>query len=244
MAGVLIPQLNMEQDAFFKGGEEMVKNALPLILTSICLTATPVCAAEKVNAVLPVTCTARESTEKFAVLIEGDSVYEASPSIVYLSDGDNKSFTVSIEMPGDYKYKIYQKKGNNKNTDYDKTIYQAEVFVTEDDDGKLNADTVVFSNGSSEKSAACSFVNKVKSPTPAQDTETQNKTTGKNNTTGKSAAGNPGSSGNVGAVSKSTSSAAEKVRTGVDTFECLYAGIGLAGMITAILALQKRRKTK
>lgn len=238
MAGVLIPQLNMEQGAFFKGGEEMVKNALPLILTSICLTATPVCAAEKVNAVLPVTCTARESTEKFAVLIEGDSVYKASPSIVYLSDGDNKSFTVSIDMPGDYKYKIYQKKGNNKNTDYDKTIYQAEVFVTEDDDGKLNADTVVFSNGSSEKSAACSFVNKVKSPTPAQDTETQNKTTG------KSAAGNPGSSGNVGAVSKSTSSAAEKVRTGVDTFECLYAGIGLAGMITAILALRKRRKTK
>ena len=76
----------------------MVKNALPLILTSICLTATPVCAAEKVNAVLPVTCTARESTEKFAVLIEGDSVYKASPSIVYLSDGDNKSFTVSIEF--------------------------------------------------------------------------------------------------------------------------------------------------
>ena len=222
----------------------MVKNVLPLILTSICLTTTPVCAAEKVNAVLPVTCTARESTEKFAVLIEGDSVYKASPSIVYLSDGDNKSFTVSIDMPGDYKYKIYQKKGNNKNTDYDKTIYQAEVFVTEDDDGELNADTVVFSNGSSEKSAACSFVNKVKSPTPAQDTETQNKTTGKNNTTGKSAAGNPGSSGNVGAVSKSTSSAAEKVRTGVDTFECLYAGIGLAGMITAILALRKRRKTK
>ena len=191
----------------------MVKNALPLILTSICLTATPVCAAEKVNAVLPVTCTARESTEKFAVLIEGDSVYKASPSIVYLSDGDNKSFTVSIDMPGDYKYKIYQKKGNNKNTDYDKTIYQAEVFVTE-------------------------------SPTPAQDTETPNKTTEKNNATGKSATGNPGSSGNVGAVSKSTSSAAEKVRTGVDTFECLYAGIGLAGMITAILALRKRRKTK
>ena len=157
---------------------------------------------------------------------------------------DLKSFTVSIDMPGDYKYKIYQKKGNNKNTDYDKTIYQAEVFVTEDDDGKLNADTVVFSNGSSEKSAACSFVNKIKSPTPAQDTETQNKTTGKNNATGKSAAGNPGSSGNVGAVSKSTSSAAEKVRTGVDTFECLYAGIGLSGMITAILALRKRRKTK
>ncbi len=216
----------------------MIKNALPLILTSICLTTTPVCAAEKVNAVLPVTCTARESTEKFAVLIEGDSVYKASPSIVYLSDGDNKSFTVSIDMPGNYKYKIYQKRGNSKNTDYDKTIYQAEVFVTEDDDGNLNADTVVFSNGSSEKSAACSFVNKVKSPTPAQGTETSNKTTGKN------AAGNSGASGGVGAVSKSTSSAVEKVRTGVDTFECLYAGAGLVGMITAMLALRKRRKTK
>lgn len=216
----------------------MVKNALPLILTSICLTATPVCAAEKVNAVLPVTCTARESTEKFAVLIEGDSVYKASPSVVYLSDGDNKSFTVSIDMPGNYKYKIYQKRGNSKNTDYDKTIYQAEVFVTEDDDGNLNADTVVFSNGSSEKSAACSFVNKVKSPTPAQGTETLNKTNGKNT------AGSSGTSGNVGAVSKSTSSAAEKVRTGVDTFECLYAGAGLVGMITAMLALRKRRKTK
>lgn len=222
----------------------MIKNALPLILMSICLTTTPVCAAEKVNAVLPVTCTARESTEKFVVLIEGDSVYKASPSIVYLSDGDNKSFTVSIDMPGNYKYKIYQKRGNSKNTDYDKTIYQAEVFVTEDDDGNLNADTVVFSNGSSEKSAACSFVNKAKNPTTEQGTETSNKTTGKNAAENPGTSGSSGASGGVGAVSKNTSSAAEKVRTGVDTFEGLYAGIGLAGMITAILALRKRRKTK
>ena len=51
----------------------MIKRFLPLIFASVCLMATPVYAAEPVDAIVPVSCSAEGSTESFAVSIEGDS---------------------------------------------------------------------------------------------------------------------------------------------------------------------------
>ena len=192
--------------------------------------ATPVYAAEPVDAIVPVSCSAEGSTESFAVSIEGDSGFKASPERLELRDGESKTFTIQINLPGDYKYKIYQEKGIEKNMEYDNSVYQAEIFVTEDENEKLNAETVVFTKGSSEKSAKCEFVNKV---TKNEDGGSQ---------------GGSGSNGGIGggsATVKGDTSGTARVKTGVETHELLYAGIGMVGMLTvAIVVKKKNRKTK
>lgn len=208
----------------------MIKKFLPLIFASVCLMATPVYAAESVDAIVPVSCSAEGSAESFAVSIEGDSGFKASPERLELKNGESKTFTIPINLPGDYKYKIYQEKGTEKNTKYDNNIYQAEVFVTEDENGKLNAETVVFTKGSSEKSAKCEFLNKV----------TKNENGGSQ--------GGSGSNGGIGggsATVKSDTSGTARVKTGVETHELLYAGIGMTGMLTAVIVVKKKnRKAK
>lgn len=208
----------------------MIKRFLPLIFASVCLMATPVYAAEPVDAIVPVSCSAEGSTESFAVSIEGDSGFKASPERLELRDGESKTFTIQINLPGDYKYKIYQEKGIEKNMEYDNSVYQAEIFVTEDENEKLNAETVVFTKGSSEKSAKCEFVNKV---TKNEDSGSQ---------------GGSGSNGGIGggsATVKGDTSGTARVKTGVETHELLYAGIGMVGMLTvAIVVKKKNRKTK
>lgn len=207
----------------------MIKRFLPLIFASVCLMATPVYAAEPVDAIVPVSCSAEGSTESFAVSIEGDSGFKA-PERLELRDGESKTFTIQINLPGDYKYKIYQEKGIEKNMEYDNSVYQAEIFVTEDENEKLNAETVVFTKGSSEKSAKCEFVNKV---TKNEDGGSQ---------------GGSGSNGGIGggsATVKGDTSGTARVKTGVETHELLYAGIGMVGMLTvAIVVKKKNRKTK
>lgn len=208
----------------------MIKRFLPLIFASVCLMATPVYAAEPVDAIVPVSCSAEGSTESFAVSIEGDSGFKASPERLELRDGESKTFTIQINLPGDYKYKIYQEKGIEKNMEYDNSVYQAEIFVTEDENEKLNAETVVFTKGSSEKSAKCEFINKV---TKNEDGGSQ---------------GGSGSNGGIGggsATVKGDTSGTARVKTGVETHELLYAGIGMVGMLTvAIVVKKKNRKTK
>ena len=114
--------------------------------------------------------------------------------------------------------------------EYDNSVYQAEIFVTEDENEKLNAETVVFTKGSSEKSAKCEFVNKV---TKNEDSGSQ---------------GGSGSNGGIGggsATVKGDTSGTARVKTGVETHELLYAGIGMVGMLTvAIVVKKKNRKTK
>lgn len=208
----------------------MIKRFLPLIFASVCLMATPVYAAEPVDAIVPVSCSAEGSTESFAVSIEGDSGFKASPERLELRDGESKTFTIQINLPGDYKYKIYQEKGIEKNMEYDNSVYQAEIFVTEDENEKLNAETVVFTKGSSEKSAKCEFVNNV----------IKNEDGGSQGGSGS----NGGSSGSSATVKGDTSGTA-RVKTGVETNELLYAGIGMAGMLTAAIVVKKKnRKTK
>ena len=208
----------------------MIKRFLPLIFASVCLMSTPDYAAEPVDAIVPVSCSAEGSTESFAVSIEGDSGFKASPERLELRDGESKTFTIQINLPGDYKYKIYQEKGIEKNMEYDNSVYQAEIFVTEDENEKLNAETVVFTKGSSEKSAKCEFVNKV---TKNEDGGSQ---------------GGSGSNGGIGggsATVKGDTSGTARVKTGVETHELLYAGIGMVGMLTvAIVVKKKNRKTK
>ena len=100
----------------------MKKRILPLI--ALCLMTTPVYAAGTIDAVIPVSCTAKNSNEEFKVSIKGDDGNQASPETVYIKDGETENVSVSFSTPGTYKYIVTQETGSDSNTTYDKTVYK------------------------------------------------------------------------------------------------------------------------
>lgn len=76
-----------------------------------------------------------------------------------LRDGETGSFSVLYTYPGTYHYTISQEKGTDKKTTYDETVYKVDVYVTEDEDGRMSTEPVIYLNGSSEKKQSASFIN-------------------------------------------------------------------------------------
>ena len=91
----------------------MRKRILPLI--ALCLMTTPVYAAGTIDAVIPVSCTAKNSNEEFKVSIKGDDGNQASPETVYIKDGETENVSVSFSTPGAYKYIVTQETGSDSN---------------------------------------------------------------------------------------------------------------------------------
>ena len=174
----------------------MEKRILPLI--ALCLITTPVYAAETIDAVIPVSCTAKNSNEEFKVSIKGDDGNQASPETVYIKDGETENISVSFSTPGTYKYIVTQEAGDNNNTTYDKTVYNADVYVTENDSGVMSAETIVYKNGAIINCRNVTFINTVNiTPAPAA-----------------------GSDSDIGASEKSgDSSTTSGINTGVITHE-------------------------
>ena len=227
-------------------------------LTALCIASAPVYAAndlsvaasgqavqavqaaqtEKVvEAKIPVSCTAQGSKEIFEVVMTR-SDRKPSESELQIKDGSTKNFALLFRTPGTYHYEVFQRAGKENNTTYDSTVYDAAVYITENDNGELNAETIVFQKGGNQKSDKCSFVNKV-----------QNAEGGNNGSNNSSSGGSGGVSGGPensasSATSKESTEGTSRVGTGVQTFELIYAGIGLAGVLTALFAATRRRKDK
>ncbi len=64
----------------------------------------------------------------------------------------------SFTEPGTYGYRIFERKGSDKDITYDDRSYEVTVFVTSDDDGNLEYQ-IVLSDGSSVKPTSVKFVN-------------------------------------------------------------------------------------
>lgn len=192
-----------------------------LLLIALCLMTTPVYAAGTIDAVIPVSCTAKNSNEEFKVSIKGGNGNQASPETVYIKDGETENVSVSFSTPGTYKYIVTQETGSDSNTTYDKTVYNADVYVTENDSGVMNAETIVYKNGSDNKLPECNFTNTVNiTLTPAD-----------------------GSNSDIGASEKSgSSSTTSGINTGVITHEAFYAMAGLFGITVMLITAKKRMK--
>lgn len=182
---------------------------------------TPVYAAGTIDAVIPVSCTAKNSNEEFKVSIKGDDGNQASPETVYIKDGETENVSVSFSTPGTYKYIVTQETGSDSNTTYDKTVYNADVYVTENDSGVMNAETIVYKNGSDNKLPECNFTNTVSiTLTPAA-----------------------GSDSDIGASEKiRSSSTTSGINTGVITHEAFYAMAGFLGIAVMLITAKRMRK--
>lgn len=122
----------------------------------------PVCAAEKtVKAEIPVSCTGENTTESFSYHLKAETseFQTLSADSLSLRDGETGSFSVLYTYPGTYHYTLSQEKGTDRKTAYDETVYNVDVYVTEDEDGRMSAEPVIYLNGSSGKKQSAGFRN-------------------------------------------------------------------------------------
>lgn len=128
----------------------------------------------EIQAVVPFTCEKVDSAaNEYEIVIE--KIDKASPTpekiTKKISSGD-ESFTIGIDEPGTYQYKVYENAGNDAKIIYDNTTYTITLFVTSDDLGNLDYQ-VILSKGGMVKPTKVSFANKAVTP-PIATGETAN----------------------------------------------------------------------
>ncbi len=118
-------------------------------------------AAETVSARIPVSVTGGNPLETFTIVLDMETTELQTPDQLYLllKAGEEGAFTIQYTYPGTYHYRILQEAGSDSTAVYDTSVYQVDVIVTEDENGVLYADPVVYAEGSSEKKAEITFDN-------------------------------------------------------------------------------------
>lgn len=210
----------------------MRKKRLLSLLTVVSLLTTPVQAStdRAVNISIPVSCTAINCTEEFFYYMEGDNDYPASPDVLRLKDGDSGDFKIAIDYPGTYHYQISQERGSDKNSVYDDTVYQADIFVTEDSSGILSAEAILYAEDSNSKSSQCSFVNVNKKPAAQEDTDQPEQ--------------KPPVSNEQELEKNDASSIVTGPKTGLTNHAGIYAGTGflILALVAAFVRFLKKRR--
>lgn len=118
-------------------------------------------AADNIIAKIPVSCVTENVDGSFTYSISGDGSEYASvlKDTLTLKNGDTGYFETEISYPGTYHYEITQDSCPYEYVKADDSKYEADVYVTEDESGKMEADTVVYKSGSNEKVDSCKFSN-------------------------------------------------------------------------------------
>ena len=122
---------------------------------------------------IPVSCTGDHTDERFTFELEGGgSVYEqVQEKTLELSDGEENSFAVVYNYPGTYHYTVHQKAGTDEQTVYDDTVYQIDVYVTENDAGEKEVYPVMYVKGEMEKREKLEFHNSREVPASPKEPE-------------------------------------------------------------------------
>lgn len=185
---------------------------------------------------------------------------------IELPSGAKGEFVVDFEVPGTYRYEIKQQPPSD-GAAYDKSVYEVEAFVTQDDDGTGSVDVVAWKKGSTEKSTACSFTNLTLSgdkpgegetepgdkpgdgkeketekdsgkATPGGDSTSTSKSGGSSISTPPSSGGSSGGSSSGGtSVSPGSGSISPPVQTGDETPIGKYVAMIVAANLAAIIAI-------
>ena len=145
-------------------GLKWCAGVLTLVLTVVLVC--PV-QAEQIRAKvqIPVRCEAQTDSESFTYDLSGEgSVHETvETGTLILKNGEKGMFTVYYDDPDMYHYTVSERQGAENKTIYDSTVYQVDVYVTWDADGKLHADAAAYVKGSTEKKAELDFHNRQRS---------------------------------------------------------------------------------
>lgn len=187
--------------------------------------------AALVTARIPVSCSGKNTVEQFLYQLEGIQTEFETGQVTSLSliDGETGEFIVCYSKAGIYHYTVKQTVGTEKNTEYDTTEYQVDVYVTSD--GTMHAEPIIYKKGEVQKYTACKFEN-IKT-VETDETEQQTETEGtKENNSGSSDSGTSTSGGNISG----------NVKTGDDSPIATLIIIFLvsAGILTLLLSRRKK----
>ena len=133
-------------------------------------------ASGNITGKIPVSCVAVNWTDAFTFIITpaDESSPQATRADLVLSNGDTGFFDIDFLMPGTYHYYISQTKGDNNSITYDSNVYMIDVYVTEEEDGKMSAEPIVYIKDASEKKDSCLFTN-IKASKPVTSTGSGNR---------------------------------------------------------------------
>lgn len=133
----------------------------------------PTYAKGSISVSVPVKCvTSQHADERLTYSIRAEAQSDGQiiqNNIIQLKNDEKDFFNIEYLCPGTYKYEIQQFPGVYDNIDYDKRKFNATVFVSEDNNGEMNASLITYEEGSKNKSNGATFVNKVKSISNSDD---------------------------------------------------------------------------
>ncbi|MBQ8942340.1 MAG: hypothetical protein IJ062_10940 [Firmicutes bacterium] len=109
---------------------------------------------------VPVSFVSKSGTSDCTIVMEtmNDSP-EPFESELTLSSSGTEDFKMNITEPGNYKYKVYQRPGEDKNITYDDTVYTVTLYVTESTENTLKYAVVAATDKSDDKPDKVEFVN-------------------------------------------------------------------------------------
>lgn len=147
-----------------KTGIKRSAAGLLLVLLSLCmlwLCSVRTETAVPVSADIPVSVSGGNPLESFTFVMEMKTKEMQTPDrlMLRLRSGEEDAFTIRYVYPGTYHYRIRQEAGTDSKTTYDTTVYEVDIYVTEDGKGTLHAEPVVYAENSSEKSTKIHFKN-------------------------------------------------------------------------------------
>ena len=175
-----------------------MKKILPFIVIILSFMLPPACvlaATEPVTVKIPVSCEAKGLSETFTYTMTTETPSEqltVENSTLTLKNGESGNFSITFKAPDTYRFTVRQQAGSTTGASYDSTVYTVDVYVQEDDTGRMYSDIVAYTSGNTGKAAKLSFTNK------PPETE-QTGPSGKNRTPGPSSDSTSGGgrSGNV-----------------------------------------------
>jgi len=121
---------------------------------------------DTVRVEIPVCCTGKNTSENFEyrLFFEPVDSQKIENDTLSLKDGEEGSFAITYDQPGTYHYTVSQKKGTDEKIRYDSTVYQVDVYVTEEQDGRLSDEVVAYLQGETGKKAKLDFINEKELP--------------------------------------------------------------------------------
>ncbi|MBR6107547.1 MAG: hypothetical protein IKQ39_06025 [Oscillospiraceae bacterium] len=146
---------------------------------SLFLSPGAVCSAagyEPVQAEIPVACVVENSQREHTFRIEMESVSAncptPSPDTLTVSEGKTEQFTVTLDEPGTFLYRVFEISGTDDSFEYDTTVYNVTVYAEQDGDGSLIWAVSAKIEGSDKKPERIEFLDKSNEETQTTATET------------------------------------------------------------------------
>ena len=116
----------------------------------------------------------KNNSYQICIKPESGNVPVPDKDTIVIDDSGQGEFLLKLTEPGTYDYLLYENKGSEKEIDYDDAKYEIHVFVTSDNNGKLEYSvSVTFANSDLKPSEGVSFKNKASEGGKKQDPTTE-----------------------------------------------------------------------